>query len=123
MKVSSSEGVHKMTKLVNTKQPQGMIELFIQTTGKRKFTNWSKHLEEPYESRGSRTVLRGAGGEIPLAYSTERMANMIFFEVASTLYFIDFDEYKYSLKKSFNSFCNYESLIYCSLVIILIRSV
>jgi hypothetical protein len=26
--------------------------------------------EEPYESRGSRTVPRGAGGEIPLAYST-----------------------------------------------------
>ena len=32
--------------------------------------NWKTHLEEPYESRGSRTVPRGAGGEIPLAYST-----------------------------------------------------
>ena len=28
------------------------------------------HFEEPYESRGSRTVPRGAWGEIPLAYST-----------------------------------------------------
>jgi hypothetical protein len=44
--------------LVNTKQPKGMIKLFIQTIGKRKFTNWSRHLEEPYESRGSRTVVR-----------------------------------------------------------------
>ena len=44
-------------KLVNTKQAQAMSELFIQTIGKRKFTNWSRHLEEPYESRGSRTVL------------------------------------------------------------------
>jgi len=41
--------------------------------------------------------------------------NYFFFEVASTLYFSDFDEYEYSLKKSFNSFCNYESLIYCSI--------
>src|SRR5450759_5588001 len=28
MKVSRSEGVHKMTKLVNTKQPKGMMEMF-----------------------------------------------------------------------------------------------
>ena len=28
MKVSRSQGVHKMTKLVNTKQPKGMMELF-----------------------------------------------------------------------------------------------
>ena len=34
-----------------------MIELFIQTNGKYKLTDWSGHLEEPYESRGSRTVL------------------------------------------------------------------
>jgi len=46
-----------MQKLVNTKQPQGMIKMFIQTIGKGKFTNWSRHLEEPYESRGSRSVL------------------------------------------------------------------
>jgi len=26
--------------------------------------------QEPYESRGSRTVLRGPGGEIPPGYST-----------------------------------------------------
>ena len=44
-------------KLVNIKQPKGMIELFNQTIGKRKFTDWSRHLEEPYESRGSSTVL------------------------------------------------------------------
>ena len=43
-------------KLVNIKQPKGMNELFIQTIGKRKFTDWSRHLEEPYESRGSSTV-------------------------------------------------------------------
>ncbi len=34
-----------------------MIKLFIQTIDKRKFIDWSGHLEEPYESRGSRTVL------------------------------------------------------------------
>ena len=38
----------------------------------RPLANWKTHLEEPYESRGSRTVPRGAGGEIPLAYSTVR---------------------------------------------------
>jgi hypothetical protein len=35
--------------------------------------------EEPYESRGSRTVLRGAGGEIPLAYSTTCIAFVCLF--------------------------------------------
>ena len=47
-----------------------------------------------------------------------RMANMnyFFFEVAVTLYFVDFTEYEYSLKKSVNSFCyNCNSLIYCSI--------
>jgi hypothetical protein len=29
---------------------------------------------EPYESRGSRTVLRGPGGEIPLGYSLDLCA-------------------------------------------------
>ena len=33
----------------------------IQTTGQ----------EEPYESRGSRTVLRGAGGAVPSVYSIQ----------------------------------------------------
>jgi hypothetical protein len=28
--------------------------------------------QEPYESRGSRTVLRGTGGEIPPVYPTHR---------------------------------------------------
>jgi hypothetical protein len=28
--------------------------------------------QEPYESRGSRTVLRGTGGEIPPVYPTEK---------------------------------------------------
>jgi hypothetical protein len=28
--------------------------------------------QEPYESRGSRTVLRGTGGEIPPVYPTRR---------------------------------------------------
>ena len=45
-----------------------------------RFINWQHHLEEPYESRGSKpvpdlirdTVLWGAGGENPLAYSTIR---------------------------------------------------
>jgi hypothetical protein len=34
-----------------------MIKLFNLTIVKRKFIDWSRHLEEPYESRGSRTVL------------------------------------------------------------------
>ena len=29
--------------------------------------------QEPYESRGSRTVLRGTGGEIPPVYPTQRI--------------------------------------------------
>ena len=33
-------------------------------------TNCQHRLEEPYESRGSRTVPWGAGGESPLAHST-----------------------------------------------------
>jgi hypothetical protein len=28
--------------------------------------------QEPYESRGSRTVLRGTGGETPPVYPTQR---------------------------------------------------
>ena len=47
-----------------------MINMFFLTIGKRRFTNWARHLEEPYESRGSRTVPWGAWGENPLAYST-----------------------------------------------------
>jgi hypothetical protein len=30
--------------------------------------------QEPYDGRPSRTVLRGPGGEIPLGYSTRRLA-------------------------------------------------
>ncbi len=46
--------------------------------------------EEPYESRGSRTVLRGAGGEIPLAYSTVRSCyKSHFLYQLSTLVFLE----------------------------------
>ncbi len=31
--------------------------------------------QEPYESRGSRTVLRGTGGEIPPVYPTQRFCS------------------------------------------------
>lgn len=34
------------------------------------------HFEEPNESRGSRTVMCGAGGETPLAYSTVKKETM-----------------------------------------------
>jgi hypothetical protein len=37
--------------------------------------------EEPYESRGSRTVLRGAGGEIPLL--SQRAADFSFISIIS----------------------------------------
>ena len=33
--------------------------------------------QEPYESRGSRTVLRGTGGETPPVYPTQRFAESI----------------------------------------------
>ena len=32
--------------------------------------------QEPYESRGSRTVLRGTGGEIPPVYPTIRLFSL-----------------------------------------------
>ena len=43
-------------KLENTKQAQAMIKMFYQTIGKRKFTNWLRHLEAPYDSGGSQPV-------------------------------------------------------------------
>ena len=34
--------------------------------------------QEPCESRGSRTVLRGTGGEIPPGYPTRYLADILF---------------------------------------------
>ena len=43
-----------------------MIEVFNQTNGKCKLTDWSGHLEEPYESRGSSTFCEEQGVKFPL---------------------------------------------------------
>jgi hypothetical protein len=38
--------------------------------------------QEPYESRGSRTVLRGTGGEIPPVYPTPKSNTFRFFGIS-----------------------------------------
>ncbi len=64
MKVAVAKGYTRYKNWLNTKQPKGMIKLFNLTIVKRKFNDWSRHLEEPYESRDSRTVVRPAKVDI-----------------------------------------------------------
>jgi hypothetical protein len=74
--------------LNNTKQAQAMIKIFIQTIGKHRFTNWSGHFAEPYESSRSSTVPLGAWGENPLAYSTSSSYFIGWSEVTNVYLFI-----------------------------------
>ncbi len=66
MKVSSSEGYTGVRFIDASTERDEQVKL------KQSITTLTTP-EEPYESRGSRTVLRGAGGESPLAYSTIRV--------------------------------------------------
>ncbi len=51
-----------------------------------------KGWQEPCESRGSRTVLRGTGGETPPVYPTQRFSDIWFLDMMSQTATIKIDK-------------------------------